>query len=247
MNPVIEMNGVSKKFILPHSRENSLRGTFLNFGKSRRYERYAALRDITLRINRGQFVGIIGRNGAGKSLLLKLLAGIYPPSEGQILVEGNLLPFLELGFGANAELTGKENIFLYGAILGLGKKEIRMKYEDIINFSELGRFMDQKLKYYSSGMQLRLAFSVSIQVDASIFLIDEVLAIGDAAFQEKCETVFRNFRESGKTVLYVSHDLNSVEKWCEKTILLNEGSLVGFGDTREMIHEYLVSYAGKKN
>jgi ABC-type polysaccharide/polyol phosphate transport system ATPase subunit len=246
MGTVIELNGISKKFSLPREKEYSLRNTILNLGKSRKYQDHFALNDITFRIEQGEFIGIIGRNGSGKSLLLKLIAGIIQPSEGHINVDGKVLPFLELGFGSNAELTGRDNIFLYGAILGFGRKEIRERFADIVRFAELERYIDQKLKYYSTGMQLRLAFAVSVQVKASIFLIDEVMAVGDAGFQKKCETVFRYFREEGKTIMVVSHDLGSIENWCDRTMLLDEGYLIDFGDTGETIRKYVSQILGKR-
>ncbi|MBN1272853.1 MAG: ABC transporter ATP-binding protein [Candidatus Aminicenantes bacterium] len=239
MEPVIELRKVSKKFILPHLREYTLKNSILNFGKSRSYEKYDALKEISFAVNRGEFIGIIGKNGSAKSLLLKIIAGIYKPTKGEVLVKEKLLAFLELGLGSSAELSGRDNIYLYGAVLGLRKSEIKRKFGEIVAFSELEKFIDQKLKNYSSGMQVRLAFAVAIQVDAPVLLIDEVLAVGDAGFQAKCAEIFKGFKEKGKTVIYVSHNLESIERWCDRTMLLHEGNLLAFGNTPEVIQEYV--------
>lgn len=179
----LKIEGLHKEFKLPHERRNSLKERVLHLGSKATYERLHALKDISFEVKRGEFFGIVGRNGSGKSTLLKIIGGIYQPTRGLVRVNGTLTPFIELGIGFNPELTGRENIFLNGAILGLTHKEIQARYDEIVAFAELDKFMDQKLKNYSSGMQVRLAFSIAIQAHNDILLIDEVLAVGDAAFQ----------------------------------------------------------------
>lgn len=235
--PIIEVKGVTKVFQVPHERSSSLKQTVLNF-KKRGYEEFKVLNDVSFSINKGEFFGILGRNGSGKSTLLKLLAGIYEPSKGSISVNGDLTPFIELGVGFNPELTGRENIFLNGAILGLSTKEIQEKYDDIVAFAELERFMDQKLKNYSSGMQVRLAFAIAIQAHNEILLIDEVLAVGDANFQKKCLAFFHELKKSDKTVVFISHDMGLVEKFCDRAFILEEGKISLSGKTSDVVLEY---------
>ena len=239
MEPVIELKNVSKKFVIPHEKEQSLRNTILNMGKTKTYEIHYALKDISLTVNRGEFIGVIGKNGSGKTLLLKIIAGIYESTLGEVAVKGKILPFFGLGAGSNVELSGKDNIYLYGAILGLQKNEIKRKFSEIVAFAELDRFVEQKLKNYSSGMQVRLAFSIAIQVEAPILLIDEVLAVGDASFQGKCEEMFKGYKDEGKTVIYVSHNVESIERWCDRTIFIHDGNLMSFGNTPETIQQYV--------
>lgn len=238
MTSVITIKNLQKSFIIPHERRDTLKEHFTGFFKKRDYENFNALNDISCSIKKGDFIGIIGANGSGKSTLLKILAGIYTPTKGSINIQGKLSPFLELGVGFNPELSGKENIFLNAAVLGLSKKEILKRYQSIVNFSELERFMDMKVKNYSSGMFVRLAFSVAIQVDADILLMDEVLAVGDSQFQEKCFRVFRQLKEQKKTIVFVSHAMGSVEEFCNKVIYLKNGKLKMFGPTERVIQEY---------
>ena len=188
----IKVEAVGKTFRLPHEKTSSIKSALISgWRKSRSYEKQHALEDISFEIKKGEFFGIVGRNGSGKSTLLKLLAGIYSPSKGSIQINGTLTPFIELGVGFNPELTGRENVFLNGALLGFNRKRMQTMYSDIVKFAELERFMDQKLKNYSSGMQVRLAFSIAIRAESDILLIDEVLAVGDSAFQQKCYNYFR--------------------------------------------------------
>jgi ABC-2 type transport system ATP-binding protein len=234
----IKVQNVGKDFRLPHERISSLKQAALNFHK-RRYETFKVLDGVSFDIKEGEFFGILGRNGSGKSTLLKLLAGIYSPTHGQIQVNGTLTPFIELGVGFNAELTGRENVFLNGAILGLTNKEIKEKYDEIVAFAELERFMDQKLKNYSSGMQVRLAFAIAIQAHNSILLIDEVLAVGDESFQDKCLKVFSQIKKDGKkTVVFVSHDMASVQRFCDRAIVIHAGKLVYEGKPSEAVLQY---------
>ena len=190
----LEVKDVYKDFLLPHERKNSIKEYVLHFSKPS-YEKQHALKDISFKVKRGEFFGIVGRNGSGKSTLLKIIGGIYQPSKGSVQVNGSLTPFVELGIGFNPELSGRDNVYLNGAILGLTKKEIQAKYDEIVKFAELENFMDQKLKNYSSGMSVRLAFSIAIQAHNDILLIDEVLAVGDERFQRKSLEVFEQIKK----------------------------------------------------
>lgn len=238
----ILVEDVKKSFKLPHERNSSLKSTILNFNK-RSYETFRVLNGVSFEIKKGEFFGIVGRNGSGKSTLLKMLAGIYKPTEGKITVNGTLTPFIELGVGFNPELTGRENVYLNGAILGLTEKEIAAKYDEIVAFAELERFMDQKLKNYSSGMQVRLAFSIAIQAHNDILLIDEVLAVGDANFQRKCYQTFKNIKKSGKTVVFVTHDMGAVQDFCDRAIMIENSKIVAEGNPREVALRYEVANA----
>lgn len=225
---VIRVNDVSKDFVLPHQRKTSIKSVFTGvFEKSSKSsETQHALRNISFDIKKGEFFGIVGRNGSGKSTLLKILAGIYQPTKGDVQVQGKLVPFIELGVGFNPELTGRENVFLNGALLGFDKSQIDDMYEDIVEFAELEKFMDQKLKNYSSGMQVRLAFSMAIRADADILLIDEVLAVGDADFQRKCFEYFKSLKKNKKTVVFVSHDMDAVREYCDRAAFIEKSELV---------------------
>jgi ABC-2 type transport system ATP-binding protein len=236
---VIEIDNVSKIFKLPHEKNNSLKAALINFHKSkRRFELQYALKNISFEIKKGEFFGIIGRNGSGKSTLLKMLAGIYEPTKGGISVNGSLTPFIELGVGFNQELTGRENVFLNGALLGFNRKEMQKMYKDIVEFAELERFMDQKLKNYSSGMQVRLAFSIAIRADSDILLIDEVLAVGDLSFQEKCYRFFDKIKDSGRTVVFISHDGSAIQRFCDKVAIIDNGELIAVGEPKRMVLKY---------
>ena len=239
---VIRVDHVSKDFVLPHERANSVKSLFTGFAKknssSARKETQHALHDISFEIKKGEFFGVVGRNGSGKSTLLKILAGIYQPTSGTTQTSGKLVPFIELGVGFNAELTGRENIFLNGAMVGFTRKEILAMYDDIVAFAELERFMDQKLKNYSSGMQVRLAFSLAIRAKADILLVDEVLAVGDADFQKKCFKYFRNLKRDKKTVVFVSHDMHAVQEYCDRAILIEQSNLVAEGSSHDVAMAY---------
>lgn len=240
MNQIaIKVENVSKNFKLPHEKQSSLKGKLINFGKKSGFETQYALKDVSFEIEKGEFFGIVGRNGSGKSTLLKLLAGIYSPTIGSIHVSGKLTPFIELGVGFNPELTGRENVFLNGALLGFNRQEMTEKYPDIVEFAELERFMDQKLKNYSSGMQVRLAFSIAIRAQTDILLLDEVLAVGDAAFQDKCYDYFEQLKEQKKTVIFVSHSMDAVRRFCTKAIYMETGKLTHIGTPTEIADVYL--------
>lgn len=233
----IKVEGVSKTFRLPHEKRTSVKSLFVDMFRRRGYEKQKVLNNASFEIKKGEFFGIVGRNGSGKSTLLKLLAGIYVPDSGQVAINGSLTPFIELGVGFNPELTGRENVFLNGALLGFNRKQMEAMYDDIVDFAEIKRFMDQKLKNYSSGMQVRLAFSIAIRANTDILLIDEVLAVGDALFQQKCFNFFKEIKGK-KTVVFISHDMRSVEKFCDRAMIINKGDIVDIGKPQDIVFEY---------
>lgn len=236
----ISVQSVSKDFILPHEKSNSIKSVFTGLykGRGRTKETQHALKNISFEVRKGEFFGIVGRNGSGKSTLLKILAGIYQPNAGEVFSEGKLVPFIELGVGFNPELSGRDNVYLNGAMLGFSQKEVEDMYEDIVGFAELERFMDQKLKNYSSGMQVRLAFSMAVRANADILLIDEVLAVGDADFQRKCYEYFRKLKREKKTVVFVSHDMAAVREFCDKAILIENNELIDAGTPNAIASQY---------
>ncbi|CAN5425851.1 hypothetical protein BH09PAT4_BH09PAT4_03120 [soil metagenome] len=233
----IRVERVSKTFKLPHEKQSSLKGALINFHK-RGYETQRVLDDVSFEIKKGEFFGIVGRNGSGKSTLLKLISGIYTPTKGSIEINGKLTPFIELGVGFNPELTGRENVFLNGALLGFNRKEMLAMYDEIVEFAELERFMDQKLKNYSSGMQVRLAFSIAIRANTDILVLDEVLAVGDASFQKKCYDFFSELKEKSKTVVLVTHDMGAVRTYCSSAVLIDKGRIAYAGDAESVAQAY---------
>jgi len=235
----IHVSNVSKTFKLPHERHNSIKGALINFARRKRgYEKQQVLKNVSFEVKKGEFFGIVGRNGSGKSTLLKLLAGIYSPDSGAIHINGKLTPFIELGVGFNPELTGRENVFLNGALLGFNRKEMEAMYDDIVEFAELRRFMDQKLKNYSSGMQVRLAFSIAIRAQSDILLLDEVLAVGDENFQRKCYDYFGQLKRNKQTVIFISHDMSAVRDYCDRALLLDRGEIAEQGATKSVVAKY---------
>ncbi|MEA2196965.1 MAG: type transport system ATP-binding protein [Solirubrobacteraceae bacterium] len=230
--------GVSKTFRVPHERTHTLKERALHPRRRSGSNVFRALRDISFTVDEGEFFGIAGRNGSGKSTLLKCIAGIYG-AEGQIWRRGRVSTFIELGVGFNADLAARDNVVLNGIMLGLTPREARKRYESVIEFAELEEFQDLKLKNYSSGMYVRLAFSVAIQVDADVLLIDEILAVGDAAFQQKCFDVFNRMRDEGKTIVFVTHDMGSMKRFCHRALLLERGSMVYIGDPEVVGDRYL--------
>lgn len=236
----IKVESISKTFKLPHEKSSSIKSSLINFrGFKKNYETQVALKNISFEVKRGEFFGVVGRNGSGKSTLLKLLAGIYTPDKGKIEINGKLTPFIELGVGFNPELSGRDNVYLNGALLGFSRKEMNGMYDEIVAFAELERFMDQKLKNYSSGMQVRLAFSIAIRANTDILVLDEVLAVGDANFQKKCFEVFNQIKREGRTVIFISHDMSAVKRYCDRVILLNNSVLQSEGTTDKIISEYM--------
>ncbi|MEO7989462.1 MAG: ABC transporter ATP-binding protein [Chryseolinea sp.] len=244
MKPILEIQSVSKKFSISHegSPYLSLRdklSDIVKFKSKQTREDFWALKDINFNVMPGESIGIIGKNGAGKSTLLKILSKITPPSAGKIISRGRIASLLEVGTGFHPELTGRENIYLNGSILGMKKKEIDSKFDEIVDFAGTERFLDTQLKHYSSGMQLRLAFAVAAFLEPEILVIDEVLAVGDAQFQKKCLGKMEDVTRSGRTILFVSHNMAAVQSLCKKSVLLNKGSLEFIGNTNEVVNKYL--------
>ncbi|MGD1058334.1 MAG: ABC transporter ATP-binding protein [Solirubrobacteraceae bacterium] len=237
--PALAAEGVNKLFKIPEERSHTLKERALHPLRRSRHEVLHALKDISFAVPPGEFFGIVGRNGSGKSTLLKCLAGIYRADAGQIWCNGRMSTFIELGVGFNQDLAAYDNVALNGIMLGLSPREARARFERVIEFAELEEFTDLKLKNYSSGMSVRLAFSVAIQVDAEILLIDEVLAVGDAAFQQKCFDVFNRMREEGRTIIFVTHDMSAVTRFCHRAMLIERGEIVSIGDPTDVADRYL--------
>ena len=236
---VVVVKDLYKSFKLPNEQASGIKQVVVNIVKRKRgYEVQHVLEDISFEVKKGEFFGIVGRNGSGKSTLLKLLAGIYVPDEGLVEVQGSLTPFIELGVGFNPELTGRENVFLNGALLGFSKQEIHGMYDDIVEFAEIEKFMDQKLKNYSSGMQVRLAFSIAIRAKSDILILDEVLAVGDAAFQRKCFDYFMKLKKDKRTVILVTHDMSAVRQYCDRAIMIDQGKIVKEGKVEKVAQSY---------
>jgi ABC-type polysaccharide/polyol phosphate transport system ATPase subunit len=236
--PVIRMAGIGKTFRIPLDKPATLKHRILHPRSTARYRHFEALRDLSFEVAEGEFLGIIGHNGSGKSTLLKILSGIYVADSGQVEVNGRVSPFLELGVGFNPELTARENIYLSGAVLGLTRRQLADRVDDIVRFAEIEEFAETKLKNYSSGMQVRLAFSVAIQADAEILLMDEVLAVGDASFQERCLEIFAEHKRQGRTVVLVTHDLGAVQTYCDRCILLDHGRMIAEGPPSDVTALY---------
>jgi ABC-type polysaccharide/polyol phosphate transport system ATPase subunit len=238
VGPAVVGAGVSKAFRLPHEQYSTLKERALHPLARRSYDVLQALDDVSFEVQRGEFFGIVGRNGSGKSTLLKCLAGIYGIDRGAIEVRGRLSPFIELGVGFNPDLTARDNVVINAIMLGLSRREARRRFDEIIAFAELEEFVDLKLKNYSSGMSVRLGFSVAVQVDADVLLVDEVLAVGDGAFQRKCFDEFTRMRAEGRTILFVTHDMGAVERFCDRAMLLERGRVVSIGPSEEISRQY---------
>jgi ABC-type polysaccharide/polyol phosphate transport system ATPase subunit len=237
--PAIQVDGLKKSFRIPTQRVDSLKERATHPFAAREYRELKALDGVSFEIRQGEFFGIVGRNGSGKSTLLKLLASIYRADGGTIRIAGRLAPFIELGVGFNPELSARENVVLNGVMMGLTPQEARSRLDAVVAFAELDEFVDLKLKNYSSGMLVRLAFSLLLEVDADVLLIDEVLAVGDAAFQQKCADAFREMKAAGKTIVLVTHQMATVEEYCHRAMLIDDGSIAHLGDPQEVGRRYL--------
>jgi len=237
--PAIEVVGVSKTFRLPHEERTTFKEHFLHPFHRVTYETQRALEDVSFSVERGEFFGVVGPNGSGKSTLLKILAGIYRADSGSVRIDGLLSPFIELGVGFNPELNGRDNVRVNGTLLGLSRRELDARFDEIIGFAELDRFVDQKVKNYSSGMLLRLAYSIAIQVEFDVLLLDEVLAVGDESFQQKCYKTFERFRDEGKTIVLVTHQLGILEEFADRALQLESGRISAVGSPTEVIARYL--------
>ena len=233
--PAIDVSHVSKSFRIPHEQRHYLKEYVLHPFQRLRYERNDALKDVSFSVELGEFFGIFGPNGSGKSTLLRILAGIYVPDAGRVRVNGLLSPFIELGVGFDLELNARDNIRINGTLAGLTKPQLASRFEEILAFSELERFVDQKLKNYSSGMLMRLAYSIAIQIPFDVLLLDEVLAVGDESFQKKCFATFDRFKKEGKTVILVTHELQLLQRFADRVLKLEHGVVKGVGSTDEMI------------
>jgi ABC-2 type transport system ATP-binding protein len=234
----VAVHHVSKAFRLPHQQYHTLKERALHPFRKNTFDVLQAVDDVSFEIAEGEFFGIVGRNGSGKSTLLKCLAGIYDVDDGDLHVRGRLSPFIELGVGFNMDLTARDNVMINAIMLGLTRQQARERFDDIIAFAELEDFLDLKLKNYSSGMTVRLAFSVAIQVDAEVLLIDEVLAVGDASFQQKCFAEFHRLKDEGRTILFVTHDMSAVERFCDRAVLLEKGKMVDLGEPAAIARRY---------
>lgn len=244
MKPIIEISGISKRFRISHELQPYLNirdrvSQIFKGEKATSTEEFWALKDITFSVEAGESIGIIGKNGAGKSTLLKILSKITPPSSGKIISRGRIASLLEVGTGFHPELTGRENIFLNGSILGMRKNEIQGKFDEIVDFSGVEKFLDTPLKHYSSGMQLRLAFAVAAFLEPEILIIDEVLAVGDAEFQKKCMGKMDEVSKSGRTILFVSHNMGAVNNLCTKAVLLRNGKIAMIDNSSKVVEQYL--------
>jgi ABC-2 type transport system ATP-binding protein len=235
---VIEARGLDKTFRIPEHRVDSFKERAVHAFRAMEYRELRALQNVSFDVRKGEFFGIVGRNGSGKSTLLKILASIYQPDAGSVRMAGRLAPFIELGVGFNPELTARENSLLNGVLLGLTMKEARRRLDAVLEFAELEDFVELKLKNYSSGMMVRLAFALMVQADADIMLIDEVLAVGDAAFAQKCMDVFRERHDAGKTIVLVTHDMTTVQTLCDRAMLMHDGDLKFIGDSEETAAKY---------
>jgi ABC-type polysaccharide/polyol phosphate transport system ATPase subunit len=235
----VRVENVTQRFRVIQERPDTLRELFAKFLRAEAsYHDFDAVRNVSLEVPRGQLLGLIGRNGSGKSTLLKIIAGVYRPTAGRVYVDGTLAPLIELGAGFHHELTGRENILLNGLLMGYSKADMRLREQSIIDFAAVGDFIDAPIKQYSSGMHMRLAFAVAIEVDPNILILDEILAVGDASFQRKCFARIENFRRAGKKILLVSLNMAQVSEYCDRVVLLDKGSIIADGDPSEVVDIY---------
>jgi lipopolysaccharide transport system ATP-binding protein len=239
IEPAIRVLNITQRFRLIQERRDTLRELFAKFFKKRAaYHDFEAVKNVSFEVPEGQTVGLIGKNGSGKSTLLKVIAGVYRPTSGRVEVNGSLAPLIELGSGFHHELTGRENILLNGLLMGYSKKEMMAREQAIIDFADIGEFIDSPVKQYSSGMYVRLAFAVATEINPDILLMDEILAVGDSGFQQKCFERIENFKRSGKTIILVSHALNQIQQHCDRAILLEHGSIVADGTADDVVAFY---------
>lgn len=242
----ISIQNVNKKFRIYHERRNSVYESLVGFFSKRKYyEEITVLDNISIDIMKGEMFGIIGRNGTGKTTLLRLISGIYKPDSGRITVDGSLIPFLGLGAGFNVELTARDNVMIYGKLLGFSKKEIEGRIEEIVKFAELDKFIDTKLKNFSSGMYARLGFATAVQVDPDIILMDEILSVGDIGFQKKSHDTFMSFRKKSKTIVLVTHDLKVLLDNCTRAMFINNGKIVAVGEPQSVVDKYTEFFTNK--
>lgn len=234
----ISVKDIHKNFVLPQHKNTSLKQTAVNIVRKNDVTTQKVLDGVSFDVHKGEFFGIVGRNGSGKSTLLKLIAGVYAPTSGAIEMNGGLTPFIELGVGFNPELSGRDNVFLNGALLGYTRKQMEAMYDDIVDFAEIEEHMDKKLKNYSSGMQVRLAFSIAIKAKNDILIFDEVLAVGDEAFQKKCMAVFREYKKKKQTIILVTHSMENVTMLCTRALMLEDGKIVEIGDVKKVARAY---------
>ena len=233
----IKVNHISKMYKLYNKPSDRFKEA-LGITKEKRYKEHYALNDVSFEVKRGETVGIIGTNGSGKSTILKIITGVLNPTAGNIEVDGRISALLELGAGFNNEYTGLENVYLNGTMIGFTKEEIDERLQDILDFADIGDFINQPVKTYSSGMFVRLAFAVAINIDPEILIVDEALSVGDVFFQAKCYHKFEEFKKNGKTILFVSHDLSSINKYCDRVVLLNKGDKLAEGSPKDMVNMY---------
>lgn len=247
-NYAVQVKNVKKSFFLPHHKNDSLKRAITQIFKKKDKggKMFSPLNGVSFNVEKGDFFGILGRNGSGKSTLLKIISEIYQPTSGSVTHDGKIVSFIELGVGFKSELSGRENVFLNGALLGFSKAEVEAMYDDIVEFAELEKFMDQKLKNYSSGMKVRLAFSVAIRAKADILVLDEVLAVGDASFQKKCNDYFRTLKDDKKTVILVTHSMKAVRDFCTKAVVIEKGKVIYDGDADKAADTYLNLFPSKK-
>jgi len=235
----IVVDNVSKRFRIPHERRTTVFQNIIGLVKRQlSYEEFWALKDVSFEVNKGEAFGVIGRNGSGKSTLLKIMARVLYPDSGSVAMNGKVASFLQLGVGFQAELTARENVYIYSSILGVSRKQVERVYDEIIDFAELKKFENMKLKNFSSGMNVRLAFATAIYAVPDTLLLDEVLAVGDESFQKKCRDRMNQFKTEGKTIVFVSHAMDSVKELCQRSMLLSEGRIVTMGDTEKVINDY---------
>src|SRR5271166_3323253 len=235
----IRLDNVTQRFRVIQERPDTLRELFSKlFRHESHYHDFEAVKNVSFQVSKGEMLGLIGRNGSGKSTLLKIVAGVYRPTAGNVEVKGSLAPLIELGAGFHHELTGRENILLNGLLMGYSKREMQEREQRIVDFAEIGDFIDSPVKQYSSGMYMRLAFSVATEIDPDVLLIDEILGVGDAPFQQKCFDRIRSFRQAGKTIMFVTHSMHQVAKYCDRAILIDHGSVMADGHPDEVIPIY---------